>query len=148
MNATLYINRSDKRVMLKDIMELATLNIVIKDNTSIAKPTFTVGFDETLLDANYVYIDTFKRYYYLNSPVLSRQIMTFEAIESDVLMSFSHYLTKVNITAKRQSNRYNAYLADDETLVYGNNAIMLKAFPKSFDNYDETFILVTNGGSD
>lgn len=147
VHVTFYINNSAKNVANKQLVTLYSAEAQLKAETSTDAPVIFVGFNEQLYKCNYMYVQEFGRYYFVSRVRMANQIMYLETSKSDVLTSFKSQLDDVVATILRQSDLYNVYLQDTEILVYANSLVQLKKFPLSFDDYFNSFILVTNGGS-
>lgn len=64
MNITLKLTSDDNRVVNKTFTDVSTaLSAVPTADMSILQPVFTVSYNSAYLNANYVYIDLFDRYY-------------------------------------------------------------------------------------
>lgn len=140
-----YINLSDKRHVNKNLTFITSKNCMLKDDTSIYKPTLIVDYDKELFTANYIYIAETKRYYFIDNITLSQQRMFIECSETDVLMSFKNDLLSISATLERQSNIFNTYLTDSEYQSYAYSHIQTIEFPNSLRN-TEQFILCVTGG--
>ena len=66
MQLILYNNISDKRKLNKTITQLSTVEIKLKNENEIVKPTVILSSAYLPPSANYAYIATLKRYYYIN----------------------------------------------------------------------------------
>ena len=133
MNVSLFINRSEKNVLTKSLAQVGTYNCKIKDDCTITNPTITISSipESSLSRFNYMYIDTFNRYYYIDSPTLLNNGLVEITGKTDVLMSFKNEIEQCSGVLERQENIFNAYLPDDEFFNDNRKKIAYKKFPIS-----------------
>ena len=72
MNVTLFYNKSDGRVLNKDITPITPrdaqteqIPVQVLEDTSLIDPTFIFSAPTNVMDANYLFADDFGRYYYI-----------------------------------------------------------------------------------
>lgn len=113
MNITLYNNTSDNRALTKSLTEIKTISVRLKDDTNIMRPVIELDSANLPPAANYCYIPTFSRYYYINQQGISvgRDLML--TLDVDVLMSFSNTIKNAQVVANRTSNKFNRYISDN-----------------------------------
>ena len=122
MNIKLYssnsdINRVDKTsfIVLKKSLE-GTL----KEETSVINPSIVVTSDSSILNANYAYIELFKRYYFITNITSIRNDLWRIDLKCDVLMSFKDEITNIKCLVARNENNYNSLLSDKKVIVQKN----------------------------
>lgn len=122
MNIKLYssnsdINRVDKTsfIVLKKSLE-GTL----KEETSVINPSIVVTSDSSILNANYAYIELFKRYYFITNITSIRNDLWRIDLKCDVLMSFKDEITNIKCLVARNENNYNSLLSDKKVVVQKN----------------------------
>lgn len=143
MQANFYKNLSDNRVVNKDIyVTVNGLDITLKDNCDILNPNFILNVNNKILNSNYMWVSDLNRFYYIENIELSQQRM-FIKTKVDVLMTYKSEILNLNCIIKRQSNRYNTYLNDDEYKSYEYNRIQTFPFSRGFTA--EEFILAVSG---
>ena len=128
MNITLYMNKSDKNHVTKNIVSLVTLEGALRNNCSIVTPVIEIN-DSRAASCNYVYIEDFNRYYYVDNIIVGITGLYTLELQVDVLMSFKEYFTNLSAIVARQENIYNLYLDDDKFLVSAQRMYVTKAFP-------------------
>lgn len=144
MIANFYKNLSDKRYITKNITNIRNdIQIVLKDNTDMKNPVIIVSNFSNLKDCNYIYIQEFERYYYINNMEFSQQRVLLYCT-CDVLMSFKDEILNLNCVIKRQENRKNLYLDDEKYKAYAYSRITTKPFPSGFNR--QAFIIAVAGG--
>ncbi len=133
MNVTLYINRSEKNVLNKALTTIGQYNCKIKDDCTITNPTIIIADipDNNISRFNYMYIDTFERYYFIDAPTLLNHGLVEVAGKTDVLMSFKDEINNCSGVLERQETIFDAYLPDDEFFNENRTKTVFKNFPKS-----------------
>lgn len=97
------------------------LDVVTEDNKDIANNSnqdISVilgdkGFKD-ILSKNYVYIESFSRYYFVNNVRLFRASLWYFELKVDVLMSFKDQFLNLNAYIERNEKDYNKYLVDNK----------------------------------
>lgn len=145
MELKLYNNSSDNRNIKKVLTEEYKIQGVLKDETSLIKPSIIIE-SATPLRFNYAYISDFKRYYYINNIESVRKNLWKLDMEVDPLMSFKLDILALNVVVNKQSLKGNGdeYI-DDGSLVTDN--VMFKniyTFSNGF-NSEGQYILITAG---
>lgn len=100
----------------------------VNDAVSVDSPEILVHGN--VLTENYVYVDTFDRYYNVKNRVVVRDGLTLLVLESDPLMSFAAYIEQCPAYVFRSSYNYNMDMVDrdtptviyDRVTVIGSNA--------------------------
>ena len=144
MNIILYVNSSEKNKIGKTITEVDTLEGSLKDSSSIIKPVILSEYDDPTA-FNYVYIDEFARYYFVNDVVVVRDGLLRISLTVDVLESFSAGILAQNVIVDNSTNDYNLYLPDDNLLTLVKTKTDIVNFPSGLLESGE-FILITAGG--
>lgn len=101
MIANFFINKSDKRVLNKNLQSLNVLEIQLKENVSYISPVLILRNFNT--SANYVFIPSFNRYYYINDVIFSTGNTFIVYCSVDVLMSFKSEI----LSTQQLITRYN-----------------------------------------
>ena len=65
MKVDFYYNASENNVINKHITKIKTAECIVKTDIDIKKPILEMSFDANLHKANYVYIESMNRYYYI-----------------------------------------------------------------------------------
>lgn len=144
MIATFYENLSDNRVVDKDLRTMKNnIPIILKDDTDILKPTFILQYDEDILNSNYIYVTELKRYYYIENITLSQKRIYVTA-SVDVLNTYKDDILNLKAVLKRQENKYNTYLNDENYKALEYSFIHTLSFPSGFNV--QSYILAICGG--
>ena len=152
MQLTYYNNKSDKRYLKKKI-ELLTLkghanpvNITLLENTSLARPTFKLADKDLYMTANYCYVDSLHRYYYILDRRVSEGYAYLEC-EVDAKMSFAEQLHDIDVLVDRNQWDYNLYQKDDKIELYNFTSEKRLEFPSGFDKNTQRFMLCVLGNT-
>jgi hypothetical protein len=152
MQLTYYNNKTDKRY-LKKKLELLTLqghanpvNIIMLDDTSITHPTFKLKDNDIYLTANYCYVDTLRRYYFIDDITLSQGFAYIKCTE-DVLMTYAQQMHDVAVLVDRNQWDYNLYQKDDRVKCYNFTSEKRLEFPSGFEKNTQRFMLCVVGNT-
>lgn len=143
MTATLYVNTSDNAYMNKFITQVGAVNVTLKEDTTLERPVIILENSAQVQQANYVYIDEFGRFYYVEDKTYSHQRMYIQ-LRVDSLSSFASYIRNCDCVAARSSNKYNMYLDDNQYARLQYNEVYTKPFPNAFTK-DLNYILLIAG---
>ena len=147
MDISFYRNKSDNNVMDKDTTLSGTISGTMREACSIVNPVFTIE-DFTSFNpatANYCYIASFGRYYYINNIVVITNKLYEVHCHVDVLASFKSGIRSNSAVIARQENKdcYNLYLQDGVFKQLANPNYEIKKFPSGFSG--KHYILVVAG---
>lgn len=112
MNAIIYNNSSDNNVVHKDLTLIANITVDTIDEFNIETPTFLLDRNDNYLGANYMYVQAFNRYYYINSiDVYNGSMMRINA-KSDPLTSFWDSYKGSQCIAYRSTSKPDSRIED------------------------------------
>lgn len=144
MQIILYNNTSDPNTVNKNLQTVATLNGELRENTDILNPSLEIEGDE-VLGANYLYIDSLNRYYFINDvEFISGEIFRVNC-QIDVLMSYADEIKAQNAIIKRQQYNYNVDLVDNRLKTSKNPYIQTINFSGGFSQTNWSYILIMGG---
>lgn len=146
MTITLYQNSSDERVIdkvLSNNLQYENVQIVEPSNVMTPRLKLSVGTN-VLTTYNYIYIDTFERYYYIEDMTMENGFVYLNC-RVDVLKSFSDDIKNCRCVTNRQENKYNLYLNDEKFSALQYQTQQILRFESPFKKTSE-FVLVTQGG--
>ena len=86
MTVTLYNNSSDPRVLRKSISKIGSdLTVQITDNCSVENPVFRLAISDDKINANYLYVGKWKKYYYITSRDIlnGKEVIRFKSISDN-----------------------------------------------------------------
>ena len=149
-NVNLYVNSSDIHIMNKEIAFLATAECDFKAPIDVESPTIYLNASVDYVGCNYVYIETFGRYYYAKCIGGTSNTMTFEC-QSDPLMSFKAGILNSKAVIARNPWKYDKYIHDPKLPIESRTVTGTYKFPTTthFTGTNNSYILTTigSGGS-
>lgn len=85
------------------------------ENTSMLKPSIKLANMKNLMQANYMYIQEFNRYYFLDPPILILgNMIRIDTKEIDVLYSWASYIRNISTLIERQEFVWSPFIIDPE----------------------------------
>lgn len=143
MTVNFYKNSSPVNYVMKTIALTDELDCELKENCSISNPIIEV-LGTNGLNANYMYIPLFSRYYYFTDITTTQYNTLIITGHVDVLMSFQSSLLSAQGIVARNENMWNGYLNDRylHTLAYPR--IQTKKFDTKL-NGNAQYYLITSG---
>ena len=146
MTITFYNNASDRKMLDKNITVVKAIsNAKIINETDIINPTILISrsfYDQYILKANYIFIDSLKRYYYINNRSFVESMVQISC-SVDVLMSYKNEIRNITCTVSRNQNLKNGYLNDDNYNIQAYKQVVCKMYPNAINN--DSIILMTAG---
>lgn len=139
MTVKFYKNKSDKNHVDKNITQIGSniTSAVIVDDVSVTDPVFRLqdftGFNPAT--ANYCYIDTLERYYYITDITILTNDIYLIHCHVDVLMSFKSGIRSNTAIIARQQNLKDLYLNDGVFKTKPNSKFDIIKFPSGFGDY-------------
>lgn len=127
MQMVLYTNNSDNRTLSKSLTEISTVEMTLKNDTDIMNPVIILSGGYLPPAANYAYISTLSRYYYITGQRIIPGKMLEITLKEDVLMSWRVFLTQhAQVIAERSTNVPNKKLPDNVPVLANRNVIYKK----------------------
>ena len=117
MKIICYINKAEDNVVHKGsyLRKIDTINGTIRSEVNILNPSITIE-SNSLPQFNYVYIEEFKRYYFVeNIDIISNKLYVIN-LRIDVLFRHEPYIYKLKGLCKRNEYMYNNYIVDDKVI--------------------------------
>lgn len=155
MQLTYYNNKSDKRYLSKNIVQIAApeghsnpVTIQLVEDTDIVHPTFKMADVDVYFTANYCYVDSLRRYYYIDKIRTSKGFAYLDCTV-DVLMTYKDQIKAQEAVVSRQRDNYNKYQVDDRITLLNYECVKTISFPtnKGFDAKTQQFVLCTIGNT-
>ena len=144
----LYTNASEYDHVDKTLTQIGSdLTCTARGECSILNPEVELALDTIPADANYMYIEDFGRYYFIDEIVSVRTGLVRIRGTVDPLTSFATQLRQCSGIVKRaeSANAYNTYLDDGAFRTYANPEIRTLEFPSGFTTWE--YLLAIAGGS-
>lgn len=141
MTLVLYKTQDENNKLNKNLTQIATLTGTLRSECSIINPVLDIQAD--FIQGNYIYINEFKRYYFIDEIISLKNGYWEVHCSVDVLMSYKNNILQLKGVVSRSTNKFNSYLLDPSRLTQQNMSTYFIEFPKEFDHY--TYLLVTSG---
>ena len=149
MDAKLYFNESDNRVLNKSLKNSKSITIMYKEDTGLVNPViYLKSSNLTITNYNYIYISDLKRYYYIDEWDYSQQMYIIKC-HIDVLMTYKKWIKNQRPIVKRSASKFNLYINDDRMNLRAESRTLTFPFPSGFlvgGSKTANFILTVNGG--
>ena len=144
MDVITYTTTDEAEKVTKTLTNAATYSdVTMKDPTDVVHPVITIQTTANLSNVNYMRIERYGRYYFVEKPIAVKNGVWELHCTSDPLMSFKESLLNVSGTITRSETVYNVNLIDDEYKALAYKEIVTRQFPFSVNQ--DTFILMTVG---
>ena len=138
----LYINKSDKRRVAKDLQLMKELDVELKGDVDVANPVMILQGDVNEYAAlNYAHIGVFGRYYFLDPPRSLPGGLVEISGHVDILSTCALQLWQSKAVVVRQETYYNLYLNDGTFQANANDLIVTKEFSAGFSTPSYVLIL-------
>lgn len=149
MSVKLCHNSSPVEKIGKTLDEGTSFDCVLKADTSLLKPTIILDSDVGAIKTyNYMYIDDFQRYYFIDDIVSKNNGIWEISGHVDVLETFKNGILSQQAVIRRQQGLYNLYLNDPDFMTYNYDMIQTKKFNVPAGggfNKALNYVLVVNG---
>ena len=140
----LYINKSDKRRVEKDLQLMKELDVELKGDVDVANPVMILSGDvEEYAALNYAHVGAFGRYYFLEPPRALPGGLVEISGHVDVLSTCKMQLLASKAVVERQESYYNLYLNDGTFQATANDLVVTKKFSAGFST--PSYILILAG---
>lgn len=129
----LYRTNAARNKVDKGLSSLISVSGELKDESSILDPVILLHESiSTVVHANYMYIESFSRYYFITDIKTVRNNLIEIYAHVDVLMSYASQIRDLTCIIYRQENDWNLYLDDGSFQVYNNPNVLTRPFPSGF----------------
>lgn len=148
MTITLYTISDDSRQLVKEAdndHKLGELTAIFKGDVDILNPVLEIAYSASYAAANYLYISSLGRYYFINKITVSAQRMYLEC-SVDVLMTYAEEILDLDAIIARQEDKNEAqfYLSDGMFRILQPKDVVPLPFPEAFDSKG-SFVLTVGG---
>lgn len=144
MDIIFYNNTSENNQIGKNLINSQTLSGDLKNTTDYLHPEIVIEFDPT--DYNYIYIEDFKRYYFITEVKAYRNDLWIIKCSVDVLESFKTEILNLNVIIDKQKSLGNQYKDDGSIVMENRRFNTVYNFPYGFNDAGE-LILITAGAN-
>lgn len=143
MKARLYFNKSDKREVSKTLTQVGgDFYVEIIDDSSVTNPVLKLQTSRGVLNANYLWLEDFHRYYFINDWTVSKGYIIINC-HVDVLMTYKTEIREIKCVVRRneQNDRCNAYQNDDKRKLNAYPCTRILEFENGFDMSINQFVM-------
>lgn len=149
MTVTFYINNSPDNAVSKNLTAIVSIACVFKNPSSIQTPDIIIsGQDLTLFkDANYMYINTTERYYYITDVTSLKNNLVEILGRVDPLMSFKEKILANTAIISRNEKSWNLFINDGVLKTYQNPQIATSNYSAGFTKKNPSIVLAVAGGT-
>lgn len=129
MIAKTYNTNDSTNTINKTLNFISDIDVKFKDEVNIYNPNIMLKYDD-LINFNYMYIDKFKRYYFIEDVEVFPNKIYKLTLKCDVLMSFKDDILNSygNITSQTNYNDYYNFNYSSEvrkeTNIYNSNVVL------------------------
>lgn len=143
-----YKCNSAANVVDKEINQEFSVEGTLRDGSSVIDPVILIeanapGFHAN--DVNYLYVEEFRRYYYITNIISTNHTLWEIHAHVDVLMSYKDQIIAQTAIVARQESQYNLYLDDGIFMTYQNPKIQTKFFSNPTPFETQEFVLIVAG---
>lgn len=136
-------NNSPDNKLTKSITDILDLEGVLKNDTSLIDPVILIEANiSDLRNANYMYIPSFNRRYFINNITSIKNGLIEITAHVDVLTTYKDEIRDCVGITERQEKQNNLLLNDGSLKVYQNPVIRVKKFPNGFNKNPEYVLAV------
>lgn len=147
MKITLYSNTSEPNRMNKTLTTIGSVDGTLRTQSSVINPVIRIATDLNFSNVNYMYIDEFHRYYFINDIVSVRTGIWEISAHVDVLSTYANELLQLPCVIGRNEYEYNLLLPDDRFIVNANRLVQTVEFPYKFPTNGSNYIITISGGA-
>lgn len=133
-------NKSDNNVVNKALTQVVQLTGTLRNEAEVVDPVILLEVDDPN-KFNYIYIPSFKRYYYVTDRTSVRNNIVEVSAHCDVLMTYKAQFLALPAVISRNSRDYNVYLPDDQFSALAYERVQVRKFPNSL-SADKSLIFI------
>lgn len=149
LSVTLMNNSSPVEQIGKVLTSGPSESCALKENTSVLKPVIIIRSSDNIFSYNYMYIQEFGRYYFIDDIISVNNNLWEIHAHVDVLETYATAILSNSAVIRRQANQYNLYLDDPEFKTYNTETIQtLKFKGGSGLSKNLKYVLTVNGSYD
>ena len=155
MQVTLYHTSDDRKKVTKTLTSISTMTAQATAQCSVLTPRLVLSGDNVVnaINANYCYIDTFARYYFIKEHITDTASRIIIDCEYDPLMSYASQLRATNqLVTRSESVGAPTKIIDSKYPLASEKDMLVIRFEggdmnlASADAYSNNFIMNVAGG--
>lgn len=152
MTITLYQIYDDAKNVNKTVdntTKITELTATLKGDCSVEEPTLEIEYSASYINANYVYISDWGRYYFIKSKTVGTYKRIYLELSEDVLYTYKTGILNMVCLVERVQNQKDAamLMVDKAFKALGRHLISTRKFPYKFTKKDPSIIMTTGGRS-
>lgn len=150
MNIILYQMLKDKDIINKEIgVNTPQLNVAghARDEISIESPVILVETDLDITSYNYVWIENFHRYYFIEKRRMIRTNLVEITCQEDYLYTWMSVIYSWTVDLERGQYDWNLYFKDNAFMALEGYNLNVMEFPNSLPSNKHNIIIVNGGRS-
>ena len=144
LSVTLHNSSSPVEKIGKTLTAGGTYGYSLKDTTSILNPVLIIRTSDPVYNYNYLYIQEFNRYYFINDIKSVNNNVWEISAHIDVLETYKTAILANEAVIRRQDKLFNLYLDDPEFHVLNYERVQTLKFPANAFSKNLTYVLVVN----
>lgn len=146
MTVEIYKNLSENNTIGKKKTLVYSTECDIKGESSIINPSLILKHNEKISESDYIYIPTWKRYYFIDDVRTMTGGRVEVSLSVDPLESFKDWILELNvILGDTEQTGVNKYLNSDSFVTNCKTKTDIVNFPRGLSE-NGTYILITSGG--
>lgn len=145
LTVKLHHNSSPDNKIGKQLDAGLSMNCVLKEESSILKPTIIIEAATAPITYNYMYIQDLQRYYFIDDIVSKNNKIWEISGHVDVLQTYQNGILAQDAVIRRQQNKYNLYLNDPDFMTYNYDQLQTLYFSSTGFLKTLSYVLVVNG---
>lgn len=146
MNITLYKQTKDRDIIEKKLTNAFNFTAYARKEFDIENPVITVESNVAdITKYNYVYIEDYHRYYFINKHRALRTGLYELDCEEDYLYTWKESVYSWTVELERAQYDWNLYFKDSEMMCIEGHNLNVLEFPNSLPTTKHN-ILIVNGG--
>lgn len=144
LSVTLYNSSSPVEKIGKTLTAGGTYSCSLKETTSILNPVLVIRTTDPVYNYNYLYIQEFGRYYFINDIKSVNNNVWEISAHVDVLETYKTAILANEAVIRRQDKLFNLYLDDSDFHVLNYERVQTLKFPQNAFSKNLTYVLVVN----
>ena len=144
LSVTLYNSASPVEKIGKTLTAGGSYSCSLKDTTSVLNPVLIIRTSDSVYNYNYLYIQEFGRYYFINDIKSVNNNVWEISAHVDVLETYKSAILANEAVIRRQDKLFNLYLDDSDFHVLNYERVQTLKFPANAFSKNLTYVLVVN----
>jgi hypothetical protein len=144
LSVTLYNSASPVEKIGKTLTAGGSYSCSLKDTTSVLNPVLIIRTSDPVYNYNYLYIQEFGRYYFINDIKSVNNNVWEISAHVDVLETYKSSILANEAVIRRQDKLFNLYLDDSDFHVLNYERVQTLKFPANAFSKNLTYVLVVN----